>query len=138
MFDVKPIIKRLKSYREEHSLTQTEIAKRLGVSNPTLSRWLNERTGFNPTLNQLVSMAEMYGVSLVELLSQKDDASPASEPARRTRKTTKDKAPTKTKAVSASNADGKKTSGRAVKASKPDTGAAPEKKKSRARKASSK
>lgn len=69
MFDSKPFIQRFKSYMKEHDVTQGELAKRIGTSGPTFSRWLNGRTPFNPSLSQLLNMAETFGVTLVELLS---------------------------------------------------------------------
>ena len=72
MFDVKPIVQRLKSYGKEHNMTQGELAKRIGASGPALSRWLNEHASFNPKLNQLINMADLFGVSLSELLSQEN------------------------------------------------------------------
>ena len=41
MFNVKPIVQRLKSYREERGIKQTDLAQRLGTSPATLSRWEN-------------------------------------------------------------------------------------------------
>ena len=78
MFDVKPIVQRLKSYGKEHNMTQGELAKRIGVSAPALSRWLNEHASFNPKLNQLINMADLFGVSLSELLSQENTPVPVS------------------------------------------------------------
>ena len=104
MFDTKPIVRQLKSYIEEHGMTQTELAKRLATSNPTLSRWLNGRTSFNPTLKQLISIADMFGVTLIELLSQgKTVASTSSEKAAtRTGKTAKSRPAAKTSTKAAS------------------------------------
>lgn len=78
MFDSKPFIQRLKSYMKEHDVTQGELAKRIGTSGPTFSRWLNGRTTFNPSLNQLLNMAETFGVTLVELLSMEKTKASAS------------------------------------------------------------
>ena len=75
MFDTKPIVQRLKSYLKENNLTQTTLAKRVGTSSATFSRWLNARTSFNPTLKQLLNMADIFGVSITELFSQ--EAAPA-------------------------------------------------------------
>lgn len=136
MFDAKPIFQRLKSYGMQNNVNQSAIAKRISVSGPTLSRWLNEKTSFNPTLNQLVNMAEMLGVSLVELLSLEGNAAPAPagkddkeavKPARRTQKASRAKASTKTKAASVSNSDEKKQSRKTVKTSAKGTKAKAEK-----------
>ncbi len=126
MFDAKPIIQRLKSYGKQNNVNQSAIAKRISVSGPTLSRWLNEKTSFNPTLNQLVNMAEMLGVSLIELLSLEGNVTPtpagkddkeAAKPAKRAQKASKAKASEKTKAASVSSSDEKKKSKRTVKTS---------------------
>ncbi len=104
MFNVKPIVQRLKSYREERGIKQADLAKRLGTSTATLSRWESGRTNFNPTLSQLVIMADMFGITLMELLSQENvSASPAPEkPPKRTSKTRKNKPAAKTPAKTAS------------------------------------
>ena len=111
MFDVKPIVQRLKSYGKEHNMTQGELAKRIGASGPALSRWLNEHASFNPKLNQLINMADLFGVSLSELLSQENTpvlASPEKSE-KDTGKKAKNKPAAKksTKAASEKNSKGK-------------------------------
>ena len=132
MFDSKPIVQRLKSYRKEHEITQGDLAKRLSVTEPALSKWLNGRTDFNPTLKQLLNMAEMFGVSLIELFSQESDAAStpvedgvekAKKTSKRTQKTQKAKTSTKAKASTVSSPDEKKQSRRTVKTSSAVKGA---------------
>ena len=126
MFDSKPIVQRLKSYRKEHDITQGELAKRLGVSGPTLSRWENNRADFNPTLKQLLSMADMFGVTLIELFSQgsdtvstpvEDGVEKAKKTSKRTQKTPKAKTSAKAKAATVLSSEEKKTPKRTVKTS---------------------
>ena len=117
MFDVKPIVQQLKSYIKKHGIKQTELAKRLAVSNPTLSRWLNERTNFNPTLKQIISIADMFGVTLTELFSQGNSSVSAlpEKGTKRTGKTTMSKTATKTPSKAASTMSQKVKSGDGAK-----------------------
>ena len=56
----------LKTLRKEKNLTQEQAAEQLGVSNRTVSRW---ETGTNmPDISLLVEIAELYGVSIPELI----------------------------------------------------------------------
>ena len=56
----------LKALRKEKNLTQEQAAEQLGVSNRTVSRW---ETGTNmPDISLLVEIAELYGVSIPELI----------------------------------------------------------------------
>ena len=56
----------LKTLRKEKNLTQEQAAERLGVSNRTVSRW---ETGTNmPDISLLLEIAELYGVSIPELI----------------------------------------------------------------------
>lgn len=47
-------------------ITLTAAAKKLGVSQPTLSAWEGERK--NPSVDSLIQMSELYGVSVDYLL----------------------------------------------------------------------
>ena len=59
----------LKTLRKEKNLTQDQLAEQLGVSNRTVSRW---ETGTNmPDISLLVEIAELYGVSIPELIKEK-------------------------------------------------------------------
>ena len=63
----------LKSKREECKLSQEEVAKRMGISQKTVSAW---ETGRNtPKLDDYAKMAKIYGCSIQELSGQKADIS---------------------------------------------------------------
>lgn len=53
---------RLKIARENKNLTQMEVAKKLGISNGTLSGY--ERNYRDPDTETLAKLAELYGVSV--------------------------------------------------------------------------
>lgn len=57
----------LKKLRIEKSITQAELAERLGVSNRSVSRWENGST--MPDFDLLMEMAQYYGVEVGEILS---------------------------------------------------------------------
>ena len=64
----------LKTLRKEKNLTQEQAAEQLGVSNRTVSRW---ETGTNmPDISLLVEIAELYGVSIPELIDGERNPSP--------------------------------------------------------------
>lgn len=57
----------LKELRKEKGLTQEQTAERLNVSGRTISRW---ETGKNmPDISLLTEIAELYGVSIPEIIS---------------------------------------------------------------------
>ena len=59
----------LKELRKEKNLTQEQLAERLHVSGRTVSRW---ETGKNmPDISTLVDLAELYGVSVTEIMDGK-------------------------------------------------------------------
>ena len=56
----------LKTLRKEKNLTQDQLAEQLGVSSRTVSRW---ETGMNmPDISLLLEIAELYGVTIPELI----------------------------------------------------------------------
>ena len=63
--------KHIRDQREDHDLSQTAVAKRLGMSQTGYSKY---ETGENdiPTA-VLIKLADMYGVSIDYLLDQTDD-----------------------------------------------------------------
>lgn len=64
----------LKQLRQEHQLTQENLAEIMCVTNRSVSRWEN---GVNlPDLPTLIQLADFYGVELRELLDgeRKPDA----------------------------------------------------------------
>ncbi len=57
---------RLLQYRKKHNLSQEELASRIGVSRQAVSKW--ERAEASPDTDNLILLADIYGVSLDELL----------------------------------------------------------------------
>ena len=62
---------RLLQYRKQHKLSQEELAEKIGVSRQAVSKW--ERAEAAPDTDNLILLAELYGVSLDELLRGKTD-----------------------------------------------------------------
>ena len=56
----------LKELRKENSLTQEQVAEKLGVSSRTISRW--ETGTYMPDISMLVVIAEMYDVDVREVI----------------------------------------------------------------------
>lgn len=63
----------IRELREQHEMTQDDLASRLGVKYQSVSRW--ERGIAYPTMDNLVAMAEIFGVSTDYILGRQ----PASE-----------------------------------------------------------
>lgn len=57
---------RLLQYRKDSGLSQEELAEKIGVSRQAVSKW--ERSEASPDTDNLIRLAEIYGVSLDELL----------------------------------------------------------------------
>lgn len=58
----------LKAMRIERSITQEQLAKKLNISLKTISHW---ETGYTePSLTQLIAIADLYSVSLDELIGR--------------------------------------------------------------------
>lgn len=66
--------KKLVQLREEHSLTQFEIAERINVSRQAVSKW--ERGTSVPSMDNLLSLSKLYGVSIDYLI---DEACPTTD-----------------------------------------------------------
>ena len=62
--------RQFKLARQMNKLKATEVAERLGVSQPTLSAWEGERK--SPGLGNLENMADLYGVTTDFLLGRTD------------------------------------------------------------------
>ncbi len=62
---------RLSILRKESGLMQKEIAKKLGISAPTLSQY--EKGGRSPDPNTLKQLADVYDVSVDYLLGRTND-----------------------------------------------------------------
>ncbi len=61
---------RLKELREDKKLSQRQLAKTLGTSQPNLQRW--EKGLFEPDQNTMIVIAEYFGVSADYLLGLED------------------------------------------------------------------
>lgn len=57
---------RLLDYRKKNNLSQEELAEKIGVSRQAVSKW--ERAEASPDTDNLIRLAEVYGVSLDELI----------------------------------------------------------------------
>ena len=57
----------IKALREKHRLTQAELARRLSVSDKTVSKW--ETAKGYPDISLLDPLAKVFGISVSELLS---------------------------------------------------------------------
>lgn len=61
------IANRLLQYRKKNSLSQEELAEKIGVSRQAVSKW--ERAEASPDTDNLIRLAEIYGVTVDELLT---------------------------------------------------------------------
>lgn len=58
----------LKTMRIERTITQEQLAKKLNISLKTISHW---ETGYTePSITQLIALADLYSVSLDELVGR--------------------------------------------------------------------
>ena len=58
--------------RKQHSMTQLELAEKMGVTDKAVSKW--ERDLSCPDINSLSNLAEILGVSVEELMQTKKEA----------------------------------------------------------------
>ena len=65
MFQLQDLLK----YRKDSGLSQEELAEKIGVSRQAVSKW--ERSEASPDTDNLIRLAELYGISLDELLTGK-------------------------------------------------------------------
>ena len=65
--DMIKIGKFIAQLRKEQGLTQEQLGEKVGVTNKTVSRW--ETGNYLPPADALLTMSEMFGVSVNELLS---------------------------------------------------------------------
>lgn len=64
----------LKRYRQDHGLTQAELAEQLGVSDKTISKWENGET--YPSKRNMMKISETIDVPLeVMLVEENEEAS---------------------------------------------------------------
>lgn len=66
---------RLVELRKEHKLSQEALAEKLGLSRQSISKW--ERAEASPDTDNLIALAEVYGISLDQLLGNNE---PEKEP----------------------------------------------------------
>lgn len=69
VIDVSATSKKLKELRESHNITVAQIQKLLGMENPqSIYTWENANEKYLPRLDNLVTLAKLYKVSLDELI----------------------------------------------------------------------
>ncbi len=61
----KAFAENLKEFREDKKLSQTALAKMVGVTQQCVSEWEKEKT--EPTLSCLIKLADIFQISLDEL-----------------------------------------------------------------------
>lgn len=66
------IANRLLQYRKSSGLSQEELAEKIGVSRQAVSKW--ERAEASPDTDNLIILAQIYGVTLDELLQGESEA----------------------------------------------------------------
>lgn len=71
MFEMQKVGIRIAKLRKKHNMTQTELADKLGVSFQAVSNW--ERGNSMPDISKLPELAEVFGVSIDEILGEKSD-----------------------------------------------------------------
>ncbi len=69
MFDMQKIGKKIATLRKNSNMTQMELADNLGISFQAVSNW--ERGSSMPDISKLPELAEIFEVSLDELLGEK-------------------------------------------------------------------
>lgn len=65
--------KKLQMARMKTNLTQEQVAEVLGVSRQTISNWENEKN--YPDIRSVITLSDLYHVSLDELLKEKEETS---------------------------------------------------------------
>ena len=58
--------------RKQHGMTQMELAEKMGVTDKAVSKW--ERDLSCPDINSIPNLAEIFGVSVEELMQVKKEA----------------------------------------------------------------
>ncbi len=78
MEDIKfTVAKRIKELRMLNGMTQTELAEKLNYSDKTISKW--ERGDSSPDISVLVELANLFGVTLDELVRSENESAVANE-----------------------------------------------------------
>lgn len=60
-------MKRLRQYLQDNDMSQTEIARQMGVKQPTVWEWLNDES--LPSAENLQKLSRVTGLSIDDLLS---------------------------------------------------------------------
>lgn len=71
------IANRLFELRKKNSLSQEDLAEKIGVSRQAVSKW--ERAEASPDTDNLILLAKLYEISLDELLSTDEPVAPTSK-----------------------------------------------------------
>lgn len=61
-------MERLRQYLDDQQLTQTQLAERIGVSQPTVWGWLNGE--YSPSVESLRALSKVTGLSIDDLLDR--------------------------------------------------------------------
>lgn len=69
MFDMQKVGKRISVLRKKVNMTQMELADRVGISFQAVSNW--ERGNSMPDISKLPELAEIFGISVDELIGEK-------------------------------------------------------------------
>jgi len=62
---------RLRELRLQNGMTQNEIAAKIGVSGQSILNWENRI--YEPKINQLIQLADLFGVSIDYLVERKNN-----------------------------------------------------------------
>ena len=62
---------RLRELRNKNSMTQNEVARKIGVSGQTILNW--ESGIYEPKINQLIQLADLFNVSVDYLIERKNN-----------------------------------------------------------------
>lgn len=65
-------MKKLKTYLTDSKITQAEFAVAIGVSQPTVSDWINGAT--RPSIDNLITISRATRISIDQLVSDLDEA----------------------------------------------------------------
>ena len=68
---------RLRELRNKKGLTQNEMAAKLGVSGQTILNW--ENGIYEPKINQLIQLADLFGVTIDYLVERKTNINKVNE-----------------------------------------------------------
>lgn len=79
---------RLRELRTKSGLTQNELANKLGVSGQTILNW--ENGIYEPKINQLIQLADLFGVSIDYLVERKTDINKIDDVCKELEKITKE------------------------------------------------